>query len=158
MPYTSKSRIVINVVILITGLCAAGYSLRSFWSSGPPAVVKHIDPALHTITAPELKELLIEKGDSLVLVDVRERDDFRKEHIPSAINIPFDEIEVRAEDELSKSTHIVLSFYKCDQENTVSVITSSSLKNLGFTNVSVLDGGINKWKESSYDLQKEKRE
>jgi rhodanese-related sulfurtransferase len=151
----SRSRITVNVVILIAALCAAGYSLRSFWPSRAPAAIKHVDPALRIITAPELKALLLRKEDSIVLVDVRERNDFQKEHIPSAINIPFDEIEVRAEDELSKSSHIVLSFFKCDQENSVSTTASSSLKNLGFTNVSVLDGGINKWKESSYDLQKE---
>lgn len=158
MSYTSSSRIVINVVILITGLCAAGYSIRSFWPSGAPSTVKDIDPAVQTITAPELKELLVEKGGSMVLVDTRERDEFRKGHIPSAINIPFDEIEVRAEDELSKSSHIILSYFKCGQENRIGVITSSSLKNLGFTNVTVLDGGIDKWKESSYDLEKERRE
>jgi rhodanese-related sulfurtransferase len=129
-----------------------------FWPSGAPSTVKNIDPRVQTITAPELKELLLHKRDGITIVDIRARDEFRKEHIPSAINIPFDELEVRAEDELSKSSHVILSYFKCGEENRVGAITSSSLKNLGFSNVTVLSGGIDKWKEFTHELEKEKRE
>jgi rhodanese-related sulfurtransferase len=157
MSQSLSTRIVINIVILIAALCAAGYCISLFWLSVAPAKMTDIDPA-QTITAPELKELLVHKNDTITIVDIRERDEFLKEHIPSAINIPFDELEVRAEDELPKSSHIILSYYKCGEENRVGAITSSSLKNLGFGNVTVLDGGINKWKEFSHELDKEKRE
>lgn len=154
MSHRFSARVVINVVILITALCAAGYCISLFWPGAAPATVRDIDPA-QTITARELKDLLVRKGDGITIVDIRERDKFRREHIPSAINIPFDELEVRAEDELSKSSHVILSYYKCDEENRVGALTSSSLKNLGFSNVTVLDGGIDKWKEFSHQLEKE---
>lgn len=150
MFHTILSRVVINVILLITGLCAAGYCISLFWSSGSPSTAGTIGSAVRTITAAELQKLLVENRDAIALVDIRERDEFRKEHIPSAINIPFDELEVRAEDELSKSSHIILYYFKCGEENKISAFTSSNLTNLGFKNVTVLDGGIDKWKEFSH--------
>lgn len=142
----------------MTGLCAAGYSISLFWSSRAPATAANTQPPVRTIDASELKELLVENGNELALIDIRERDEFQKEHIPSAINIPFDEVEVRAEDELSKSSHIVLYYFRCGEENKISAIASSSLKNLGFGNVTVLDGGIDTWREFSQGSQNKPRE
>ena len=154
MSHSFSRRVVINVVILVAALCAAAYSVSLLWRSGAPAAA-NTGPQVQIINGPQLKELLVAKRDEITLIDIRERHEFRNEHIPSAINIPFDEVEVRAEDELSKSSHIILYYFKCGDENTISAIASSSLTNLGFRNVTVLDGGIDTWKEISQDLRKE---
>lgn len=155
MSHSSSRRIVINVLILVAALCAAAYSISLFRPGGAPAAATNTGPPAQTINASQLKDLLVANRNEITLIDIRERDEFRNEHIPSAINIPFDEVEVRAEDELSKSSHIVLYYFKCGEENTISAIASSSLKNLGFRNVTVLDGGIDTWKQFSQDLRKE---
>ena len=155
MSHSSSKRIVINIVILVVALCAAVYSISLFRPSGAPAAATNTAPPAQTINASQLKDLLVANRDEITLIDIRERDEFRNEHIPSAINIPFDEVEVRAEDELSKSSHIVLYYFKCGEENMISAIASSSLKNLGFKNVTVLDGGIDTWRKFSQELRKE---
>ena len=50
---------------------------------------------LPVVTPNELEQAMA-NGSSPVVVDVRSPDDFRKGHLPGAVNIPFGELEARA--------------------------------------------------------------
>lgn len=53
-------------------------------------------------------ERLLKRGENVVLLDLRERDEYARQHFPSSINIPFDELNARAQNELSRDATIVL--------------------------------------------------
>lgn len=57
---------------------------------------------------PEQVRLAIKSGQRLVVLDIRDRGEFALRHFPRAKNIPLDEIEVRAINELSTSDSVVL--------------------------------------------------
>ena len=57
---------------------------------------------------PEQVRLAIKSGQPLVVLDIRDREEFALKHFPGAKNIPLDEIEVRAINELSTSDLVVL--------------------------------------------------
>lgn len=57
---------------------------------------------------PDQVRLAIKSGQRLVVLDIRDRGEFALKHVPGAINIPLDEIEVRAINELSTSDLVVL--------------------------------------------------
>lgn len=100
----------------------------------------------------ELKKLLIARKDQLRIVDLRNRARFHKEHLASAINIPGDELEARAADELSKSARIVLVDCACDGTKQQSFIRRTALINSGFKEVDVLAGEIDDWRRSGLEV------
>lgn len=46
-------------------------------------------------TAPEDLRIKIERGDKVVIIDVRDRAAFEKETLPGAIHIPLEELQAR---------------------------------------------------------------
>lgn len=58
--------------------------------------------------SPDQVRLAIKSGQRLVVLDIRDRGDFALKHFSGAKNIPLDEIEVRAINELSTSDLVVL--------------------------------------------------
>ena len=168
MNRTQKRRAFVNVVIIIVGLGLCSFIIKQVWSSrkGTPrsqaAVNSSLGATVETqkeariLKASELNDILGRRQQQVMVLDIQERKKFREGHIPSAINIPSDELEARAEDELSKSDLIIIVDCACDGTNTVSLIRHSTLVTLGFSNVAVLDEGLNAWKRSSFEIVVEK--
>nr|WP_245676764.1 rhodanese-like domain-containing protein [Bacillus solimangrovi] len=74
------------------------------------------------------------------MVDLREDHLFQKEHIPSAINIPFSEIDTRYK-ELDRTKQIV---FVCHTGSMGDESTKLLIKN-GFKKVENLKGGMAQW-------------
>jgi rhodanese-related sulfurtransferase len=91
-------------------------------------------PENYYISEDEVKHL-VNKGHTIV-VDLRERDVYNQNHLSDAINIPADELPIRAINELSPSdTIVVYGDYDGDKKSNFAEIT---LANQGFKNVLTL--------------------
>ena len=90
----------------------------------------------------------IEKGEDFVLIDVLSSDEFQKEHIPGAINIPLSELRQRAKRDLSRNQRIVV--YGRNHDDDSSTQASNLLEELGFRKVSDFDGGLSAWKKAGF--------
>jgi rhodanese-related sulfurtransferase len=89
-----------------------------------------------------MKNALSEKKP-MVILDVEERDVFRAGHIPGAVNIPADELEVRAGEELSPNDSIVIYSDDADLSERATEILSEN----GFKRLSLLNGGYSQWEK-----------
>lgn len=79
----------------------------------------------------------------LYWVDLRNEADYKRSFIPGSINIPYAKLSFLAEKFFSRSDEIVfLSYPDADH---VSVNAVTFMKNKGFVNCSVLQGGIGGW-------------
>ena len=88
----------------------------------------------------------IERAEpSLVVLDVREREQFRSSHLPSARNVPRGELELRANKELPDPTARILVY--C-QFGKISTLAAQTLRVLGYTRAVALDGGFEAWAQS----------
>lgn len=103
-----------------------------------------------TITAEELKEKM-EDGDDLTLINVLTRESYEKEHIPSSINIPYQDIAKHYK-ELDKDEEIIV--HCSDEFCDASSIAYEKLNKLGFNKVIDFEGGIEEWKEKDYPIEK----
>jgi rhodanese-related sulfurtransferase len=96
-----------------------------------------------SISKEHLKRI-IDSGERFVLLDVRSKEDFDKEHIAGAKSLPLDEVNAKAQQTLKPSDQIIVY---CD-----SYICSAStsayklLMRMGFGNVRDFKGGIREWK------------
>lgn len=103
------------------------------------------------MSAAELRAALNTAHDVIVL-DVRTREEFAKGHIPSAVNIPHDEVYSRALDELPQSKMIVVSTFDCGGENDPGKIISEDLKLMGFSRSRLLEKGIAGWQQAGFEI------
>ncbi|HEX8139150.1 MAG TPA: rhodanese-like domain-containing protein [Pyrinomonadaceae bacterium] len=94
-----------------------------------------IDNKAETIGAADLKRLL-DSGQRVVLLDVRERSAYASSHIPGAKNIPVDELEARAINELPPSD-LIVAYCHCANDS-LSQLARKHLLAQGFQHVVVL--------------------
>jgi rhodanese-related sulfurtransferase len=95
-----------------------------------------------------MKKTLSEKKP-VVILDVEERDVFRAGHIPGAVNIPADELEVRAGEELSPNDSIVVYSDDADLSERATEILSEN----GFKRLSLLNGGYSQWEKYNQEAR-----
>ena len=119
-----------TLVIIIIGLFIVGCSNEETTTG-----------TMGTITTEEVKEILDNKNENYVLIDVREDDEFNEGHIPGAVNIPLGNI-----DSITFSTSRTIIVY-CKSGNRSSE-AAIKLKNMGY-NVKDM-GGILNW---TYEIE-----
>jgi rhodanese-related sulfurtransferase len=102
-------------------------------------------------TVDEIKARL-DRGEKLVLIDVREESEFARDHLPGAVHLGKGiierDIEARAPD---LATPLVLycgGGYR-------SALAADNLQKMGYTNVISMDGGHRVWRERGYPLVRE---
>jgi len=106
---------------------------------------------MKTINAEELKKKIDTKED-FILVDVLGKESYEARHVPTAINIPVDEIENRASSELpDKNKEIVV--YCASTDCQASPRAAKKLVELGYTNVVDYEAGIAGWQDVGYEFK-----
>src|SRR5574344_1133379 len=95
----------------------------------------------YTIGPVDLKELIDEK--KVVVIDVRDKEDFDLGHIPIAISIPFQELEKKLQ-ELSKEKLNVIYCY--NQQCHLALKACRLLVQRGYPSIE-LEGGFRTWIE-----------
>ena len=94
-----------------------------------------------TITPASLKSLL-EGNEPFALIDVREAGEYNSSHIPGASLIARRQLETLVPRAVPfKGTPVVV----CDDDGRRARLAAATLERLGYRQVSVLDGGINRW-------------
>jgi rhodanese-related sulfurtransferase len=120
----------------------------------PPRFLKIVDDAKTRIRETNIGEVKarMDRGERLLLVDVREESEFAKDHLPGAIHLGKGIIERDIEARVpALDTELVLY---CGG-GFRSALAADNLQKMGYTNVISMDGGIRDWREKRYLLTKE---
>ncbi len=92
----------------------------------------------------------LESGEDVTIVDVREPYEWERGHIPGARLIPRGILEHEAAEELpGRDWRIVLH---CNAGGR-GTLAAKTLKEMGYTNVANLEGGLNAWRERGYEVE-----
>lgn len=92
----------------------------------------------------------LEKDIPTVVVDVRNTSDATKGFIPGAVSVPAEGIE-RAKDKFPADKKAPIVLYSAD--DVVSASAFAVIRGWGFSNTSVLEGGIDAWRKAGYTLE-----
>lgn len=114
--------VLVTLLILVTG-CGTDQS------SEQSAAYRHLEP--------EEAAALIESGDC-ILIDVRSSEEFKSEHIPGAVNIPYDSDDEVFTSELPDKDAAILLY--CDYGGISKDTAEHLTKDLGYKDVSEFDG------------------
>ena len=91
----------------------------------------------------------LDKGEKLLLIDVREESEFATNHIPGAIHLSKGVIERDIELAVPDlATEIILY---CGG-GFRSALSAENLARMGYSNVISMDGGIRVWRENGFPL------
>ena len=105
----------------------------------------------NTLTREELKQH-IEKNDELTLVDALAEEDFKKAHLPGALNIPVDQVAARAAQILRDKNAFIVT-YCAGESCDASRKAAETLRKLGYQNVQEYRGGKDDWESAGYPLE-----
>jgi len=104
-----------------------------------------------TITREEIKEKY-DTQEPMVIIEALPKKYYEAEHLPSAINIPHDEIKTLAPDLLpDKDAFIVV--YCASTECRNSKIATETLQQIGYTNAFEYIEGKQHWLEENYPVE-----
>jgi len=92
---------------------------------------------------------LLQRGE-LLIVDISKAAEFKTGHITDSVNIPATSFKTddKAFSTLDKETTILV----CDQTGMTSGAIAKKIKDAGFNNVLVLDGGILNWRKENFPV------
>jgi rhodanese-related sulfurtransferase len=107
------------------------------------------------VLSPQDAQRRIQENPNVVVVDVREPEDVQSTGaVPGAVNVPLGVLPLRADTELpdalrdqrlqDRSTPVITTCGGGGQ----AALAAKTLKDMGFTNVSMIDGGTRGWKEA----------
>jgi adenylyltransferase/sulfurtransferase len=85
-----------------------------------------------------------------VLLDVREREEFRQGYVPGAVSIPRGFLEMRIEEAVPEKGTPVVAY--CGS-GTRSLLAGRIMKELGYTNVTSMRGGFTAWKNQGLPVE-----
>lgn len=107
---------------------------------------------MKTLKREKLKEML-DKNHPFVLINVLNKKQFEKEHIPGSINVPFDnKFEKYAKEKLlDKNEKIVV--YCASFDCHASPNAAKKLEEMNYTDIYDFEGGMNDWKDAGYPFE-----
>ena len=118
-----------------------------------PGFTKLVDDARRVIrecSVHDVKQRL-DRGESFVLIDVREESEFAADHLPTATHLGRGilerDIEARVPDPSTELTLYCGGGFR-------SALAAESLKRMGYTNVVSMNGGIRDWRAAGYPVTK----
>jgi molybdopterin/thiamine biosynthesis adenylyltransferase/rhodanese-related sulfurtransferase len=92
----------------------------------------------------------IERGDTPIIIDLREQHEWDEGHVPGAVHVPRGHLESRIAGVAANGDEVLLT---CASGNR-SLLGAVTLAEMGFENVSSLAGGFTRWKQNGnrYDV------
>jgi len=90
-----------------------------------------------------------EAGEEIIILDVREQEEYQQGHIPAAVYVPFAGITKNI-NAYPKDKEIIIY----DKVGNRSEIATKQFVREGYTNVLNLVGGINQWQAEGYEIEK----
>jgi adenylyltransferase/sulfurtransferase len=97
------------------------------------------------VSVQETKDLLQKNGH--VLLDVREKDEYREGHLEGAVSLPRGFLEIKVETTVPEKSTPVIAYCA---GGTRSLLAAKALKEMGYQNVVSMAGGYGAWKTAGY--------
>ncbi|RLA79041.1 MAG: rhodanese-like domain-containing protein [Deltaproteobacteria bacterium] len=92
----------------------------------------------------------IESGAPLVVLDVREPKEYKKGHLPKAVNLPRGLLEFKVNKVIPNKDAYVIVYCKSGGRSALATLT---LKRMGYKNAVSMAGGWKAWVKAGYPIE-----
>ena len=104
--------------------------------------------------SPDEVKAKLDRGERPVLLDVREREEFRQGFVPGAISLPRGFLEMRIEETVPDKAAPIVAYCA---GGTRSLLAGRILKELGYGNVTSMRGGFTGWKNQGLPIAEQRQ-
>jgi rhodanese-related sulfurtransferase len=113
--------------------------------------LKLVEEARRRIRETNVEEIKarLDRGDKFHLVDVREESEWARDHLPGAVHLGKGVIERDVEQQLPDLDAEIVLYCGGGFR---SALAADALRQMGYTNILSMDGGIRGWREKGYPL------
>jgi rhodanese-related sulfurtransferase len=126
-------------------------SLRTNMSGGKTIAQLLAEAGAKTtfISLTELHARIQGDRSGLVVLDVREKDAYDAGHVPGSRHLPRGQLELRVNEAFPDPTLRIVTVCEFGK---ISTLAAATLRELGFTRASALDGGMKAWRDRELPL------
>ena len=129
--------------------------LKSYRPDFKSGTLRNGDPAFVDEIDADTLHVLLQTG-GIILLDARDPDEFRKQHIPSAWNFPVRYFESRYREWILRLDSEKMIVTYCSEETCLdSLVLAEKLIQKGFDQVAVFQGGMKKWSKMGFQIEGE---
>jgi rhodanese-related sulfurtransferase len=111
-------------------------------------IVEDAKKRIHEVTIDDVKAKL-ERGEKIVLIDVREESEYAADHLPGAVHLGKGIIERDVEERIPDQNAPIVLYCGGGFR---SALAADNLQKMGYTHVLSMDGGIRGWREKGFAL------
>ena len=140
-----KKSLTIFFVLLLT-LSLSSYCLADMTSKD---FVKEAKKTVKEISVVDAKAAM-DSGKVDVILDCRTAKEFKKGHLPKAINLQRGLLEFKATEKIPNKDASIICYCKSGDRSCLSTCT---LGKMGYTNVKSMDGGWKAWVKAGYPIE-----
>jgi adenylyltransferase/sulfurtransferase len=97
--------------------------------------------------SPDEVRARMSNGGGFVVLDVREKDEYRDGHLPGAVSLPRGFLEIRVEEAVPDKTTPIIAYCA---GGTRSLIAGRTLREMGYESVISMSGGFTAWKGAGH--------
>ena len=126
---------------------------------GLKAMVAEAKGRVGEISPADLQNAL-ERGEDVLVLDVREPHEFAQGHLPGALNVPRGMLELKADADspvadaaLAERREGRVVTYCLKAPGARSLFAADTLTQMGFANVAAMTAGVNGWAEAGLPLE-----
>ena len=101
---------------------------------------------IREVTVQDAKELL-ENNGKFVLLDVREKDEYREGHLERAVSLPRGFLEIKVETTVPEKSTRIIAYCAGGVR---SLLAAKALREMGYRDVVSMSGGYTAWKAAGY--------
>jgi len=113
-------------------------------------IVNDAKERVREVTVDDVKGRL-DRGEKFLLIDVREENEWAKDHLPGAIHLGKGILERDIEQRVPDLAAPLILYCGGGFR---SALAADNLQKMGYTNVLSMDGGIRGWREKEYPLER----
>ena len=119
-----------------------------------PRFLKIVEDAMSRVNETSLEDVKtkLDRGETFLLVDVREESEYAADHLPGAVHLGKGIIERDIENRVPDPTTPLVLYCGGGFR---SAMAADNLQKMGYTNVLSMQGGIRGWRERAYPLTRE---
>lgn len=102
------------------------------------------------IAMEEVNNRVAAGANDMIVLDVREKEQFDAGHIPGAKHLSRGQLELRVNEAFPDPTVRIVTYCEVGK---ISTLAAATLRRMGFTRVLALDGGMKAWREQGFPVE-----
>ena len=110
---------------------------------------KNIPQHWNLVNSNEMLEIIAKENKDILILDVRQPDEYKEGHIPGAINLPVRELPIKVKE---LPTNLQIPIITVCHSGSRSAYAAMFLRGYGYSHVRSLDLGMHQWKELNFPI------